>query len=150
MFHCGPGAFPVCRAPLWPHQCSLGVHKSDVNGCSSPSEVGVPVFPYLNNLLLKAGSSQALVTHLQTTANLLHSLGIHYVYAEVTPDSFSNAPLHRSHSGQGTVPSLCSKEESQGHSGYESDVLASALDFGGLTLRLLGLMPSCILLVKHA
>ena len=34
---------------------------------------GVPVFPYLNDWLLKAGSLQAVVTHLQTTANLLYS-----------------------------------------------------------------------------
>ena len=36
---------------------------------------GVPVFPYLDNWLLKTGSPQAVITHLQTTANLLHSLG---------------------------------------------------------------------------
>ena len=36
---------------------------------------GVPVFPYLDDWLLKAGSPQAVITHLQTTANLLTSLG---------------------------------------------------------------------------
>ena len=34
----------------------------------------VPVFPYLDDWLLKAGSPQAVVTHLQTTADILGSL----------------------------------------------------------------------------
>ena len=33
------------------------------------------IFPYLDDWLLKASSPQAVVAHLQTTANLLHSLG---------------------------------------------------------------------------
>ena len=35
----------------------------------------VPVFPYLDDWLLKAGLPQAVVIHLQTTTNLLTSLG---------------------------------------------------------------------------
>ena len=59
--HGGAGTFPVRCAPLWPHQ--------------HPSEFRVLVFPYLNDWLLKVGLPQAVVTHLQTMANLLHSLG---------------------------------------------------------------------------
>ena len=38
------------------------------------SRSGVPFFPYLDDWLLKAGSAQAVDTHLQTTVDLLHSL----------------------------------------------------------------------------
>ena len=37
--------------------------------------VHLRIFPYLYDWLLKAGSPHAVVTHLQTTANLLHLLG---------------------------------------------------------------------------
>ncbi|KAJ1128870.1 hypothetical protein NDU88_007242 [Pleurodeles waltl] len=37
--------------------------------------IGVPVVPYLDDWLLKANPPQTVVSHLQTTANLLHSLG---------------------------------------------------------------------------
>ena len=49
---------------------------------------GVPVFPYLSDWRLKAGSAQAAVTHLQTTANLPHSLGftINMPKSHLTPD----------------------------------------------------------------
>ncbi|KAJ1198715.1 hypothetical protein NDU88_002554 [Pleurodeles waltl] len=36
---------------------------------------GISVFPYLDDWLLKAPTPQALVTHLQTMVDLLHSLG---------------------------------------------------------------------------
>ena len=35
---------------------------------------GVPAFPYLDDWLLKAGLPRAIVTHLQTTVDRLHSL----------------------------------------------------------------------------
>ena len=47
----------------------------------------VPVFPYLNDWLLKAGLPQAVVTHLQTTVNLPHLLwfAVNMLMSHLTP-----------------------------------------------------------------
>ena len=110
---------------------------------------GVPVFPHFDDWLLKAGSPRAVVTHLQTTANLLHSLGFiinvpksHLIPSQMLP--FIAAFLD-------TVQSCAYPSE-----GRVQDILAMVPMFQSrswisvrLTLRLLGLMASCILLVTH-
>ena len=65
----------------------------------------------------------------------------------VTPDSFSDAPFHLSHSGHGAVLRLPSRPESPGHSGYDPDVSASVLDLGETDSEAAGsdglLHPAC-------
>ncbi|KAJ1093251.1 hypothetical protein NDU88_006356 [Pleurodeles waltl] len=111
---------------------------------------GISVFPYLDDWLLKAPTPQALVTHLQTTADLLHSLGftINVPKSHRTPSqklSFIRAVLdtvqYRAYPPNQRV----------------QDIQVMIPMFRPLscisvrqTLKLLGLMASCILLVKHA
>ena len=54
--------------------------------------------------------------------------GVSYQHAKVTPDSFSDAPFHQSHSEHGVVRCQPTGKENPGHSGYDPDVSASVLD----------------------
>ncbi|KAJ1198544.1 hypothetical protein NDU88_002383 [Pleurodeles waltl] len=113
--------------------------------------LGVSILPYLDDWLLKAPSPQTVVSHLQTTANLLlHQLGytINVPKSHLTPSQmppFIGAVLDtvrfRAYSPQKRV----------------QDIQAMIPIFqpwswvsGRPTLRLLGLLASCILLVTHA
>ena len=55
-------------------------------------------------------------------------VGVHYQCAEVTPDSFADAPIHLSHYGYGTVLCLFPIVENSGHSGYDPNVSSAVLD----------------------
>ncbi|XP_078497067.1 uncharacterized protein LOC144753171 [Lissotriton helveticus] len=112
--------------------------------------LGVSVFPYLDDWLLKAGSPQTVVSHLQTTADLLHQLGfsINVPKSHLCPSQkllFIGAvldsarfrvypPEQRVRDIQALIPI------------FQPLSRVSVR----LTLRLLGLMASCILLVHHA
>ncbi|KAJ1202912.1 hypothetical protein NDU88_006707 [Pleurodeles waltl] len=110
---------------------------------------GISVFPYLDDWLLKAPTPQALVTHLQTMADLLHSLGftINVPKSHLTPSqklSFIGAVLD-------TVQYWAYPPDQR-----VQDIQVMIPMFRPLywisvrqTLRLLGLTASCILLVKY-
>ena len=93
----------------------------------------IPVFPYLDDRLLKVGLPKAVVTHLQTTADLLCSLGFtismpnsHRTYTQTLP--FIGAILTRCVQDiQAMIPM------------FKPQSCISV----NLTLRLLGLIASC-------
>mgnify|MGYP002804531489 CR=1 FL=1 len=87
----------------------------------------VPVFPYLDNWLLKAGSPQAVVTHLQTTANLLHAVGFTINMSKSPLIPAQKLPFIGAILAQGN-PLLIAGAESPGHLGCDADVSASVFD----------------------
>ncbi|KAJ1097500.1 hypothetical protein NDU88_002618 [Pleurodeles waltl] len=112
--------------------------------------LGVSVFPYLEDLLLKADSPQKVISYLQTTERLLHTLRftINVPKSHLTPSQ--------------RLPFIEAVPDTVQFRAYPpdkrvQDIQAMILIFQPLswvsvrlTLRLLGLMASCILLVTHA
>ena len=91
---------------------------------------GVPVFP-LPQLLAAEGGLATDSRHPPPDYGEPPAFaGVHYQHAEVTPDSFSDASLHLSHSGHGAVLRLPSKAEYPEHLSYDPDVSTSVLDIG--------------------
>ena len=58
--------------------------------------LGIPVLPYLDDWLLETGSPKTVINHLQTTADLLTSLGFSF---NVPKSHLSPSQVHLSHPG---------------------------------------------------
>lgn len=87
-----------------------------------------PGVPYIDDWQLKgACPRQASPTSNYSEPPAI--LGVHYQCAEVTPDTFINAPLHLSHSGYSAVSHLPPEWETPEHLGYYPSVSTSVLDF---------------------
>ena len=72
----GPQAFSNFCVPFWPQQFPSGAQEGDGGGHSIPLEVRCTSYPLPQLLLLKSGSPQSVMDHLQTTANILTLLRI--------------------------------------------------------------------------
>ncbi|KAJ1117822.1 hypothetical protein NDU88_006018 [Pleurodeles waltl] len=112
--------------------------------------LGVPVFPYLDDWLLKADTPQKVVSHLQTMANLFHSLGftINMPKSHLTPSQmlpFLGAVLD-------TVQLWAYPPKKLVQHIWAMIPVFQPLSWilVRMTLGLLGLMASCILLLQKA
>ncbi|KAJ1178680.1 hypothetical protein NDU88_003922 [Pleurodeles waltl] len=115
--------------------------------------LGVSVFPYLDDWLLKADSPQIVVSRFLDYGEPPVHTEVHHQCAEVTPDSISDAPFHWSCSGHSAVSGLSSRKVSPRYLGYDSDLSASVLGFSETDSEATGphgLLASCILLVTLA
>ncbi|KAJ1127187.1 hypothetical protein NDU88_005590 [Pleurodeles waltl] len=122
-------AHSVYRAPLRLYQRPSGVRKSDGGGCSSSAQVRGVSRPLPRRLAVEGGLTPESRLPPSDYGEPPAHAGVHYKRAEVTLDSLSNAPLHRSCSGHSAVSGLSSQKASLRHSGYDSDLPALVLGF---------------------
>lgn len=97
-----------------------GVHAIGGGGCSTSLEVGDTRFPLPPQLTVESGLARVSQKPPPDSGRSLR-------YAEVTSDSFTEAPIHPSRPGCGAASSLPSGSTSPGHLSNGSNVSALVL-----------------------